>query len=82
MLLAVIRKQRHALIAYFSAFAIALFVPDLLVKNYGFTGAILAYLVITSSLFILLFTVFMICLKVSKKAQASEMQEDKNAIHC
>ncbi len=82
VLLAVIRKQRHALIAYFSAFAIALFVPDLLVKNYGFTGAILAYLLITSSLFILLFTVFMICLKVSKKAQASEMQEDKNAIHC
>ena len=81
VLLAVIRKQRHALIAYISAFVIALFVPNLLVKNYGFTGAIFAYLVITSSLFILLFAVFLICLKTSMKARASETQEDENAIH-
>jgi O-antigen/teichoic acid export membrane protein len=81
VLLAVIRKQRHALIAYISAFVIALFVPNLLVKNYGFTGAIFAYLVITSSLFILLFAVFLICLKTSGKVRANETQEDENAIH-
>lgn len=81
VLLAVIRKQRHALIAYISAFVIALFVPNLLVKSYGFTGAIFAYLVITSSLFILLFAVFLICLKTSMKARASETQEEENAIH-
>lgn len=67
VLLAVIKKQRHALIAYISAFLIALFVPNMLVKHFAFTGAIFAYLVITSSLFILLFAVFLICLKTAKK---------------
>lgn len=75
VLLAVIKKQRHALIAYISAFVIALFVPNLLVKSFGFKGAIFSYLVITASLFVLSFTVFMICLKTAKKKRENEKTE-------
>jgi len=75
VLLAVIKKQRHALIAYFSAFVIALFAPNLLVKSFGFKGAIFSYLVITASLFVLSFTVFIICLKTAKKKRENEKTE-------
>lgn len=67
VLLAVIRKQKFALIAYGLAFAIAQFAPPLLVKNYGFLGAVLSYLTVTVSLFLFLITVFIICFLKNRK---------------
>lgn len=81
VLLAVIKKQKYALISYITAFAIALFVPNLLVKRFGFAGAIYSYLVITASLFVMSFTVFLICLKTAKKENTSLSEGENNAIH-
>lgn len=61
VLLAVIRKQKFALIAYGLAFAIAQFAPPMLVKNYGFLGAVLSYLTVTVSLFVFLILIFTAC---------------------
>lgn len=80
-LLAVIGKQKHSLPAYVCSFIIALFVPNLLVKHSGFTGAVISYLVITVSLFVLLFAIFLICLKKAEKESTSETTEDKDEIH-
>ncbi len=60
VLVAVTRKQNYALIAYAISTAIAVFLPNLLVKNIGFSGAPISYLVQNAVLFLGLFTVLSI----------------------
>lgn len=57
---AVTRKQNYALIAYIISTLVALFLPDLLVKNIGFAGAPISYLVQNAVLFTGLFTVLFV----------------------
>ncbi len=60
VIVAITRKQNLAIFAYVISAAVALFLPNLLVKNIGFAGAPIAYLIQNIVLFIGLFTVLFI----------------------
>ena len=75
MLVAVTRKQNYALIAYVTSTAVALVLPNVLVKNMGFAGAPISYLIQNAVLFLGLFTVLFITVfsKALKRGKQNEV---------
>ncbi|MBQ8794430.1 MAG: lipopolysaccharide biosynthesis protein [Clostridia bacterium] len=75
MLVAVTRKQNCALIAYVTSTAVALVLPNVLVKNMGFAGAPISYLIQNAVLFLGLFTVLFITVfsKALKRGKQNEV---------
>lgn len=76
VLVAVTRKQHYALIAYVVSTAVAIVLPDLLVRNIGFAGAPISYLIQNGVLFLGLFTVLSITV-FSKVLQGKEKTEEE-----
>ena len=61
-LLTTMRKQKYSLAAYLLTFVISLFLPDLLVSNFGMKGAAVSFFIEMAVLFIAMLTVFIIVL--------------------
>lgn len=77
MIVAVTRKQNYALAAYLAATVAAVVLPNILVKNYGFAGAPVSYLLINVVLFIALFVVLFVTV-FSKSLHKGKTQTDKS----
>lgn len=65
-MLAVIRKQKNSVIAYVVTAVLAMFIPNILVRKFGFAGAVYAYFVEMLLLFSLLFLIFIVCYRKGK----------------
>ena len=76
VLVAVTRKQHYALIAYVVSTTVAIVLPDLLVRNIGFAGAPISYLVQNAVLFLGLFTVLSITVFSKALQKKTKMGEE------
>ena len=74
-LLAVIRKQAFGLIGYGAAALLALFLPDLFVRHFGFAGAAYAFLTEAALLFICLIVIFTVCAHTHERTQSTATEE-------
>ncbi len=75
-IVAITRKQNFAIFAYIIAATVALFLPNLLVKDIGFAGAPISYLIQNTVLFTGLFIVLLIT--VFSKGLKKENEVEKN----